>query len=342
VQGNYIGTDATGNGAAPNYKGIYIVDASRNFLGALTAGNRIAFNHFDGIKVEQVQGGSSGNTICCNSISDNGHLGIDLTLVATGSGQPGDGPTPNDPGDFDGGPNGLQNFPVLTQASSDNFVTDIVGNLNSLPNTSFRIQFFSNTSCDPSGYGEGEDFLGESFVGTDGNGNASFNASPLVGGLAGQFITSTATNLSTGDTSEFSACVQVEGVGGHKKVKGTIQSLDPPTHSFVLGTAAGGVKVWTDAETTFRKNHQTVDFSALAVGDRTKVKGFPLSDGSILALKTATRFEKTSSARWASKTVPMPPAATRRRMRYAPTWRPSRDSVSAASISSTTCRSMTG
>ena len=280
VEGNYIGTDATGNGAAPNFVGVSLWQAGGNFLGALTAGNRIAFNQTTGVLL---QGSSQGNTICCNSIFSNGGLGIDLSLKFASLG--GDGVNGNDPGDTDGGPNGLQNFPVLTQASSDNFTTNIIGLLNSLPNTSFRIQFFSNTACDLSGYGEGEDFLGESFVATDGNGDVSFNASPLVGGLAGQFITSTATNLSTGDTSEFSACQQVEGVGGGKKVKGTIQSIDPPTHSFVLEPAAGGVTVWTDAETTFRKNHQLVEFSSLAAGDRAKVKGFQLGDGSILALK---------------------------------------------------------
>ena len=178
----------------------------------------------------------------------------------------------------------VQNFPVLTQAISDNFVTNIVGTLNSLPNTAFRIQFFSNGSCDPSGYGEGESFIGEVFVTTNANGDAPINVSPLVGGLGGQFITSTATNLSTGDTSEFSACLQAVGTQG-TKVNGTIQSVDPDHHSFVLTTASGAVTILTDDSTKFRKNHKTVDFSALAVGDLAVVKGTRQSDGSILAKK---------------------------------------------------------
>ena len=45
-------------------------------------------------------------------------LGIDLE---------GDGVTVNDPGDTDAGPNELQNFPVLSAASSDGSGTIVVG-----------------------------------------------------------------------------------------------------------------------------------------------------------------------------------------------------------------------
>jgi len=286
VQGNFIGTDATGgNGAGEMAQGILIVDASENFVGALTAGNRIAYSQFDGV---HLAGSSQGNTICCNSIFSNDQfalvpasLGIDLDLGQTVEG---DGVTPNDPCDADAGPNGLQNFPVLTQASSDPFVTNIVGSLNSLPNTAFRIQFFSNASCNPSGFGEGESFIGETFVTTNANCDASFNVFLLAGGLGGKFVTSTATNLSTGDTSEFSACLQSVGTQG-TKVNGTIQSVNIDNRSFVLTTASGAVTVLTDEMTKFRKNHKTVDFSALAVGDLAVVKGARQSDGSILAKK---------------------------------------------------------
>ena len=55
----------------------------------------------------------SGGTIAVrgNSIDGNGGLGIDLD--ATGGTL---GVTPNDSGDGDAGPNGLQNFPVVASA----------------------------------------------------------------------------------------------------------------------------------------------------------------------------------------------------------------------------------
>ncbi len=48
-----------------------------------------------------------------------------------------------------------QNFPELTSATSDDTQTTIEGTLNSTPNTTFRLEFFSNPSCDPSGFGQG-------------------------------------------------------------------------------------------------------------------------------------------------------------------------------------------
>ncbi len=78
---------------------------------------------------------------------------------------------------------------------------------------SFRIEFFASVSCDPSGNGEGQTFLGSTTVTTDGSCNAAFNATVPVG-TASQVITATATLLSAAsglpvETSEFSACFTV-------------------------------------------------------------------------------------------------------------------------------------
>ncbi len=80
---------------------------------AAGAGNTIAYNGSSGVQV-----GASTVTILRNSIFNNGPstagsqegLGIDLTPG-------GPGVTPNDAGDADTGPNGYQNFPVLTSVS---------------------------------------------------------------------------------------------------------------------------------------------------------------------------------------------------------------------------------
>ena len=149
-------------------------------------GNVIRFNAGFGVAVNAE---SVSTRILGNAISDNTGLGIDLVPL---------GLTANDAGDGDGGANNLQNFPVLTAAGGG-----VQGTLNSIPNTTFRIEFFGNTTCDASGNGEGTTFLGATSVTTDSTGNATI---PLFTAAPGQFVTATATD-SSNNTSEFSACV---------------------------------------------------------------------------------------------------------------------------------------
>jgi hypothetical protein len=199
VQGNFIGTDVTGTVDLGNvWGGVSIGDASNNIVGGTTsgAGNIISGNDMNGVDI--AGSGATGNLVQGNFIFSNAGLGIDLG---------GDGMTPNDGGDGDTGANNLQNFPVLTSATSGSSIT-IEGTLNSTANTEFRLEFFSNTACDPSGYGEGETFLGSTNVTTNGSGNVNFVANFPVTVPAGQFITSTATDPNN-NTSEFSACLQV-------------------------------------------------------------------------------------------------------------------------------------
>jgi hypothetical protein len=157
-------------------------------------GNTIAFNSPGGVRI---QSPGTGNAVLSNSIFSNNGLGIDL--------EP-NGVTANDPGDGDTGANNRQNFPVLTLAASGSTV--IEGTLNSTPNTQFRIEFFSNSACDPSGHGEGETPVGATMVTTDGSGNVAFGV--ILGATVpvGHFITSTATDPDN-NTSEFSQCIAV-------------------------------------------------------------------------------------------------------------------------------------
>jgi hypothetical protein len=86
--------------------------------------------------------------------------------------------------------------------------TTIHGTLNSTPSTrlkkrTFIIQFFSSSVADPSGYGEGQTFLGQTQVKTDKQGNAGlFGFAPASKVSVGRYITATATNKATGDTSD--------------------------------------------------------------------------------------------------------------------------------------------
>ena len=200
IQGNYIGTDVTGTLALGNQSDGVLFEngASNNTLGgtAASARNVIAFNADSGVDV--ITG--TGNAFLGNSIHSNTSPGIDLND---------DGVTINDLGDPDGGANALQNFPVLTSAVT-NAATQIMiaGTLNSTASTSLRIEFFSNTAADPTGYGEGRTYLGFVNVTTDGIGNASFSTT-LAGNVAvGASISATATRANGAfssffETSEF-------------------------------------------------------------------------------------------------------------------------------------------
>jgi len=203
VQGNRIGTDVTGT--LPIGNGLDGVGTSglNNTVGGSTseARNIIAFNGRNGVSVDAVFSNGTGNIVRGNSIFSNGALGIDLSV-----GMGPDGVTANDAGDGDTGANNLQNFPVLTSAVSGS--TRVQGTLNSTPSTQYTLEFFHSGSCDPSGFGEGESFLGSTTVETDAGGNASFSVEFAESVPAGRFITATATD-SAGNTSEFSQCQMV-------------------------------------------------------------------------------------------------------------------------------------
>jgi hypothetical protein len=147
-----------------------------------------------------------------------------------------DGVTPNDAGDADDGSNGAQNFPVLalaTVAADD--TTTVTGTLNSTPDTNFRIEFFANAAADPSSHGQGQTYLGYVDLSTDAGGKANFTATGLAALPAGQSVLSaTGTDLASGDTSEYSADLEVSASGTV-----TAQAATPPdADSFVAAVNA--------------------------------------------------------------------------------------------------------
>ena len=177
LEGNFIGTDASGTIPLGNGQhGLAIeLDASKTVV----HNNRIAFNGLAGILVNDNPFGTTtaGNQFSQNSIFGNGGPGIDLGN---------DGVTDNDSADADTGPNGLQNFPVLTEVTA----SGAAGKLESIPATNFRLEFFANADCHSSGFGPGRTYLGFLNVTTDGAGVATFNAPLTV--PAGQRVTATA------------------------------------------------------------------------------------------------------------------------------------------------------
>ena len=201
VQGNYVGTNASGadRGIGNTQFGVVVSGANvqRNVIHA----NVIAHSGSDGVRLT----GGTANSVLNNSIHSNGGLGINLGT---------DGVTPNDSGDADTGPNELQNFPVLRSVLHDGANTLVRGTVEGVQGDGFyRVQFFSSPAADPSGYGEGARFLGETTVSAGSTGAATFHL-PLPAVEPGHFVTATATaSPSFGgwpvQTSEFSAAVAV-------------------------------------------------------------------------------------------------------------------------------------
>lgn len=221
VQGNWVGVSSTGL-PLPNGGGINLFFTNALIGGTVSgAGNLIAHNLQSGIFTDNtfpIRVGIIGNSIHSNrpdpvSLSLGAGLGIDLVPFQSPYGV-----TLNDLDDADTGPNDLQNFPVITSATSAGGNTNIVGTLNSRTDgsfTQFRIEFFSNPSCDPLGHGEGRTFLGATEFNQVANVfTASFDVTLPVSVPRGSFITATATRnfLEVVDdnamTSEFSQCFQ--------------------------------------------------------------------------------------------------------------------------------------
>jgi titin len=220
VQGNLIGTDKTGTVALGNGVGIELVGANNTTIGgtAAGAGNTIAFSREVGVGVYS----GTGNSIRGNSIFANGALGIDLGE---------DGVTLNTPGGPHTGPNNLQNFPVLTNAvAQGNGRTRVIGALNSTANTTFTLDFYANATADPSGYGQGQRYLGSAIVTTNANGDVHFSVDLSAATVRSEWVSATATDPA-GNTSEFCLDEQVGG-GPQLVVGGAGGSQVPP--------AAGG------------------------------------------------------------------------------------------------------
>jgi hypothetical protein len=202
VSGNFIGTTADGSGDLGNGSTGVVFFGSDNAVGGTEPGaaNTISGNGSAGVLVN----GSSatGNSILFNSIFSNDGLGIDLNN---------DGVTANDTDDPDTGENNLQNFPLINSAtrSSTTGFTTITGTLNSNPNQGFIIQcFLAENPADGSDHGEGAVLLDSTIRSTGPLGNTPFQCDTQLP-EAGQEVTATATNISSGDTSEFSENVAI-------------------------------------------------------------------------------------------------------------------------------------
>ncbi|MBW3670795.1 MAG: tandem-95 repeat protein, partial [Acidobacteria bacterium] len=188
---NQIGTDIAGTGSIPNNYGIVIdLGSLNNVIGESFAPNTIENNAFDGIALY----GGTGNLILENTIQNNGtdplnDLPIDLLD---------DGPTANDGGDGDTGPNGLQNFPVLANPVYDSQANTLtvdftLDSLDAGPG-SILVDFYRSDA----GFGHMVEHLGSTcFQGS--SGTVTGLSMPSGGVGTGSYVTATANSYS--DTS---------------------------------------------------------------------------------------------------------------------------------------------
>ena len=198
IIGNYIGVAADGMTAiGSGNRGVYIFGGSSgNVIGGTApgAGNIIAYSLNAGVAIDE--GNTVNNSIRGNSIYSNGGLGIDLGD---------DGVTTNDATDADTGPNGLQNFPILTFVGGG-ASTSPKGLLNAAANATYLVDFYASDTADPSGHGEGKRYLGSATVITDALGRATISITLLSSTTSSEFVTATVTDVS-GNTSEFAQSV---------------------------------------------------------------------------------------------------------------------------------------
>lgn len=209
ILNNLIGVAADGDTDLGNEgHGIYVATGPNAGFGfpvshvpsdILIQGNTIAYNEGAGVSV--VNDYTYDVKIVQNRIYSNDGLGIDLK---------GDGVTPNDNKDADGGPNYLNNFPVITSVSVVDGKIRIEGSISNGDKTSgigpkplpIEIHFYYSSSAHASGHGEGQVYIGSVTVTPDATtGIATFDKTFSAIVPDGSYVTGTATT--DRGTSEF-------------------------------------------------------------------------------------------------------------------------------------------
>jgi parallel beta-helix repeat protein len=237
IQGNYIGVGADGVTPLPNTGfGIFALAGDEILIGGTEEGEgniiQGATDDFPGILFVALGAGAPAEikaqnlTVIGNSIYNNAGKAFDLAVDTEFEFFPNAliGPNPNDAGDTDEGPgyvdyitnnlNHLLNYPEFTSTETPegSLTTDIEYTLD-VPAGDYRIEFFQNSTESPTGYGEGETFLGFQNITHTGSGEETFTTTLDV--TVGDYIAATTTErgqatFSTfGATSEFSAAATI-------------------------------------------------------------------------------------------------------------------------------------
>jgi VCBS repeat-containing protein/parallel beta-helix repeat protein len=276
IQGNSIGMQASGAGSLGNLLSAVYIKGSNNLIGgtAAGAGNVLAFSAMsNGVHVHS----GNGNAILGNSIFSNALIGIAL-------GGLGSSVSPNDLLDTDGGANRQQNFPALTSSQTTGATITVTGTLSSTPNKNYRIEFFASATTDTTGHGEGQRYLGFTTVTTNVLGSANINVTLPVSVAAGEFISATATDLATYDTSEFAQSI----VASAANTAPTITSNGGGGTATVT-VSESTVTVTTVTATDLQAPPQTLTYSIIGGADSAQ---FTINSSTgVLTFVTAPNFE---------------------------------------------------
>ena len=203
IQGNLIGTDATGTASLGNSGGgIGASGFSVVTVGGLGPGegNTIAFNGINGAgSAGLVIETGSKVSIRGNTIYANVPLGIDVGAFDDNT----VGPTPNDGTEADD----IQNYPILSSVDYGTSTT-VHAAFHSKPSATFDVDFYSNPAClsHPPALNQGQNFAGTTQLTTDASGNATIDFVLPVVLAAGQPVTAIATD-GNGRSSEFSESI---------------------------------------------------------------------------------------------------------------------------------------
>lgn len=162
IQGNFIGVAA--DGSTPMGNNGHNVDfntgSTNNVLGGIAAGagNVIAYAKIvggannDGVRVRT---NTFNNLISGNAIHHNSRLGINLGNTGVNTNVPCESSVAATDA------NRLQNYPILSNATSGNFATLIRGSFDSAAGKTYALEFFASPTGNTNGNGEGQVFLGQ-------------------------------------------------------------------------------------------------------------------------------------------------------------------------------------
>lgn len=206
IRGNRLGVNAFGipTAAFRNQVGIQFADATHDHIvgsnNGTVSSNQIVNSDDAGVWISPTAG--SGILVRPNQIYSNGQsglgLGIDLGTL---------GPSVNDLGDGDSGPNGLQNWPqVLSSMPNADGSRQVTVQLDSTPAKTYRIDVYRAPSC-PAG-NRGGDMLtriGTVVASTNAQGSLTQSLAMSGGGAPGVLV-AMATRTDTNDSSEPGSC----------------------------------------------------------------------------------------------------------------------------------------